>query len=60
MDELVDAYVTVIADITQDIGWKRKAKKRVLNSLKGRLNELITVWNQPADDSTIFDIEEEN
>jgi hypothetical protein len=60
MDELVDAYVTVIADIAQDIGWEPKAKERVLNSLKGRLNELLTVWNQPADDSTIFDIEEEN
>jgi hypothetical protein len=42
-EKLVDAYKQVIADITQDIGWRKDAKNEILDVLNHRIWELTEV-----------------
>jgi hypothetical protein len=42
--ELIEAYNLVIADLSQDIGYKPGVQESALEVLKGREWELLNVW----------------
>lgn len=42
--KLIEAYETVMADITNDVGYDEDIRAVVIGALKGRLYELTSVW----------------
>lgn len=42
--KMIAAYDVVIADISQDVGWRKRAKAKVLLALNHRKWELANVW----------------
>ena len=51
MSKLVEAYEAVIADITQDIGYKKGVQETVVDVLQNRIYELNTVWAEVEKDA---------
>lgn len=43
MQELIDAIIMVMEDITNEVGYEPEARAQALALLSGRLNELQTV-----------------
>lgn len=41
---MIEAYDIVIADISQDVGWRKRAKAKVMLALAHRKWELENVW----------------
>ena len=50
MNEIIQAYKDVIADLEQDIGYEEGAQETALSVLKGRLHELVHVWSIPNEE----------
>ena len=51
MSNILEAYEMVIADIAQDIGYIEDVQETTLSVLRGRVNELETVWGHTKADA---------